>query len=168
MNLDQCEQDVQDSIPMDPMQCRVNKPHTCQNVSLNKWDLKASDQQHGMQIYRPNDGLRVPQRRPHIPAEFYDSGCYGWYCPQKQVCPQGSFAEPSPKEQAMFDANFASNDWAVMNGGPPTCVGTKGLSENSYLGWAVPSNQSKPLWMTRDEMKSQHQTNQTNQTNGHQ
>ena len=158
-----CEKNIHNP-NRDPMNCRVNKPDHCENVSLNKWERQAFEvdkykdiryYHHGMQIYRPDEGLRLPQKRPFLTPEYYDQGCFEWYCPQKRLCPTGTFAGPTPIEEKMLNENFASIDWAVKNGGPASCVGIKGISENSYLGWAIPPGQQQPLWMLQDEDKQQ-------------
>lgn len=142
------------------LDCRVDKPNQCQVLGLNKWGRgfethkKYNDiisYQNGMQIYRPDDGLRVPQRREFLSAEYFDGGCFDWNCPQKKLCPEGKLSGPTPQEQKMFNYFFSSQDPYQLNGGPPQCVGIKGDTANSYLGWATLPNSNKPIWMNNSE-----------------
>jgi hypothetical protein len=145
---------------MKDMNCRVNYPHTCQIKSLNKWgkDFKTTEHyydvrgyQNGMYIYRPEDGLRVPQRRPFLTPEYYDGGCYQWYCPRKELCPRGKLAGPSAQEEDMFNYMFASTDPFENNNCLANCAGVKGMSENSTCGWIVPEGSNQFYWQIEAE-----------------
>ena len=136
--------------------CRVDKPNDCQVLGMNKWgrgfgvhkkykDIKYY--QNGMQIYRPEDGLTIYQRRDFLTPEYYDSGCMEPFCPQKRVCPDGKLAGETPQETNMFDYFFASTDPFILNGGPINCVGIKDSTANAYLGWYVKPGSNKPVWM---------------------
>ena len=136
--------------------CRVNRPNQCTPVSLNRWDKGGSQStkykdirfyNHGMQIYRPEDGLRVPQRRSFLSPEYFDSGCLRPYCQQKANCPAGTFSGPTQREEKMFDYYFESRDPYEGNNGPMNCVGIKGDSINSFAGWAVPPGENQTVWM---------------------
>lgn len=140
--------------------CRVDKPNQCTKLSLNKWgrgfhtDYKYKDiryHHNGLQIYRPEDGLTIYQRREFLTPEFYDQGCWEYHCPRKSLCPAGTLSGPTPQEKIMYDRMFQSRDPYELNGGPPQCAGIKNGNENSYLGWMVPPGQSKFLWMLNGE-----------------
>ena len=142
------------------LDCRVDKPNDCKVLGMNKWGrgfqthIKYKDirsYQNGMQIYRPEDGLRVAQRRDFLSPEFFDSGCDIPFCARKSLCPNGKLSAPTPQENQMFDQMFSSSDFAFRNGGPPQCVGIKGVTANSFLGWAIPEGQDKPLWVLNSE-----------------
>jgi len=124
--------------------------HTCDYLSLNKWGKgffsydKYSDvtyHQNGVQIYAPEDGLTIYQRRDFLAPRYYDQGC--------DVIPLNS--RSSVAEQKMLQENFRSTDPFQSNDNPLTCVGIKGLGINSYGGWEIPQGQKKPIWMLNDE-----------------
>jgi hypothetical protein len=142
--------------PLD-LDCRVAKPNSCQSLGANKWgrgfhvENKYKDirsYHNGLQIYRPEDGLTIYQRKDYLTPEYFDGGCFEWTCPQKRLCPHGALAGPTLPETKMYDHLFASTDPYVLNGGPPQCAGIKGDSANSYLGWTIPPDQHTPLWMS--------------------
>lgn len=143
--------------------CRVDKVNQCEKLGFNKWGRGFKTQEkykdityheNGMQIYSPEDGLTVYQKRPFLTPEFYDQGCYEWYCPQKRLCPDGKLAGPTSQEDNMFKYYFASTDPYELNGGPQQCVGIKNSDINSYLGWEIPKGQQKPVWMINAKDKS--------------
>ncbi len=144
--------------------CRVNRPHTCQLMGFNRWGKDfgsttrykdVTSYQNGMTIYRPNDGLRVPQQQAYLTPEYFDGGCYQIYCPRKEVCPEGTLSGPTKSETKMFDYQFASRDPYLMDGGPLSCAGVKGASANSFLGWTVIPPSDKPVWMVDNEIDAQ-------------
>jgi hypothetical protein len=142
--------------------CRVNYPHTCEIQSLNKWgkDFSTTDKYYditgynnGMYIYRPEDGLRVPQRRSFLTPEYYDSGCYNWYCNRKEECPQGTLSGPTEQENQMFDYMFSSTDMFDSNSCLSQCAGIKGTGASSTCGYLVPEGSDQFLWQIEAEKK---------------
>lgn len=144
----------------DELNCRVDKPNNCEVLGMNKWgrgfgvhkkykDIKYF--QNGMQIYRPEDGLAIYQRREFLTPEYFDSGCFEPYCPQKRLCPDGKLAGSTPQETDMFNYFFQSDDPYYGNNGPLNCVGIKDSTANAYAGWRIPEGQNKPVWMLNSE-----------------
>lgn len=144
------------------LNCRVDKPSQCQPLGLNKWgrgfkthtthnETKSYD--NGMIIYKPDAGLRLPQKRPFLTPEYFDGGCLDWYCPRKSLCPEGKLAGPTPQENRLFDHMFASNDFAQSNNNPLQCAGIKNGDANSYLGWQIAPGTDKPLWMIKNQQE---------------
>ncbi len=142
------------------MNCRVDKPNDCKVLGMNKWgrgfhvDKKPNGikyYQNGLQIYRPEDGLTVYQRREFLTPEFFDGGCFEPYCGQKRLCPNGKLAGETPQEKDMFGYFFQSTDPFIGNSGPINCAGIKGYTANSFLGWDTSPGSNKPIWMVNSE-----------------
>ncbi len=100
--------------------------------------------ENGLQIYRPEDGLTVAQRRDFLSPEFFDAGCLQEKCSVTSAHNSCSAAvsgdaavKESPQETKLFAKAFASFDPFTVNGIPMTCAGVKGASQNSYVGWAT-------------------------------
>lgn len=125
--------------------CRVDTTPGCVMTNNKRGEvgmtLDPLRPNYGMVIYRPDAGLRLPQRRPFLTTEYFNGGCYETHCNNASTCRYANvLASPSPETKAMMDLNFAS--WDPFFGAymPKQCAFYKD-PRNSTIGYQRPDAQ---------------------------
>lgn len=91
-----------------------------------------------------NKGLRLPQQRTFLGPEYFNGGCFQWYCKGQNNCPNSVQAKESPAATALFEMAFSSNMPFTGNNAPPSCFQGVCSGYNSTVGWEfLPSGQMR-------------------------
>ncbi len=100
--------------------------------------------QNGVTVREFNHrALRLPQKRPFLGPEFFNSGCATLY---GTVGYDTNMADVNPAVTAnMFNNVFASQGFFEGNNPAPCCTGVKAASSNSALGYAR-DDKGQLLW----------------------